>query len=124
MLLTWVQELPDKTNGQFLGARREDLPWGLVVMDYIQGTRLYDLFIHRQDPSYQDVLASRIATMLVTLSSHQAPQGTCPGPGDGDSLSCLVWGFDEFEAPQGFETKEELQEYINKQIEVSDCREV
>lgn len=46
-------------------------------------------------------------------------KGRARGPVNGDSMSCLVWGFDEFDSPRGFDTVEELQEYINEEIEAS-----
>ena len=110
--------MPDKTNGEFFRARMEDLPWGFIVMDYVKGTRLHDMAMARQDPKFQDILASRIAKLLVAMSMLKAPQGAKPGRIDGRRMSSIVWGRYEFEAPRCFETVSELQEYINEQIEV------
>lgn len=89
-----------------------------MVMDYVKGTRLLDMSINRQSPSIQDVLASRIATIMATMSLLRPPQDTAPGSGEGDAMSSLVWGRDEFVAPQGFNTVEAMQGYINDQVEV------
>lgn len=87
-------------------------------MDYVKGTRLLDMSIHGQDPAIQEVLASRIATVLVTMSFLQPLQDTAPGSGEDYAMSSLVWGNDEFVAPQGFKTVEAMQGYINEQVEV------
>jgi len=114
-----VYQLPDKTNGDFSGARLEDAPWGLIVMDYVKGTRLHDITMAKQDPCFQEILASRIAKILVALSTVKAPQGSKPGPMGGQTMSCLVWGRYEFEAPGSFDTLGDLQGYINEQIKES-----
>ena len=121
-LLTSMQQLPDKTNGDFSGARLEDAPWGLIVMDYVKGTRLHDITMAKQDPCFQEILASRIAKILVALSTVKAPQGSKPGPMGGQTMSCLVWGRYEFEAPGSFDTLGDLQGYINEQIKVREHR--
>lgn len=100
----------------------EDAPWGLIVMDYVKGTRLHDITMAKQDPGFRDILASRIAKILVALSTVKAPQGSKPGRMDGQTMSCLVWGRYEFEAPRSFDTLDELQEYINEQIKVCEPR--
>lgn len=120
MSLTQMQELPDNTDGDYFEARDEDFPWALMVMDYVKGVRLFDLATNKQDRSFQVIVASRIATTLVAMSSLRPPYGTKPGPGDGDLMTCPVWGRDDFDAPKAFDTVDELEKYINEQAEVGE----
>lgn len=91
-----------------------------MVMDYVKGVRLFDLVTNQQDRCFEVIVASRIATMLVAMSSLRPPYGTKPGPGDGDVMTCPVWGRDDFDTPKAFDTVDELERYVNEQVEVGE----
>ncbi|KAI0966037.1 hypothetical protein F4678DRAFT_451139 [Xylaria arbuscula] len=97
--------------------------YGFIVMEYLPGTSIRELLgplrqarVPESDESITS-LKDRVIEAVCFLLSLTPPPETPPGPVGGGRMKNRAFGTDELEAPRQFESSEDLQTYINDEIE-------
>ncbi|KAI1300825.1 hypothetical protein F5Y03DRAFT_363697 [Xylaria venustula] len=99
------------------------LTYGFIVMEYLPGISIRNLIrpLRRDRVPESDEritsLKDRVVEAVCFLLSLSPPPETAPGPVGGGRMKCRAFGTDDLEAPRQFESSEDLQTYINDEIE-------
>jgi len=95
------------------------LPWVLIVMEYVHGPTVHKRLEGETSEAKKYILWDRVVRALGALLTLEPPEPTPPpGPVGGGRIEHLIFGdYSEYEdAPEDYESVEELQNHINETI--------